>query len=64
MTHTNNYVCRHTFLWQTDLRNVVGGKMTIDVFEQIINIICNIGILTVYIVLAVLAGKTYKWTSE
>ena len=46
------------------LRNVVGGKMTIDAFEQIINIICNIGIFIVYIILAVLAGKTYKWTSE
>lgn len=38
--------------------------MTIDTFEQITNIICNIGIFIIYIILAVLAGKTYKWTSE
>ena len=46
------------------LRNVVGGKMTIDAFEQITNIISNIGILLVYILLACIAWKTYKWTSE
>ena len=36
----------------------------IDAIEQITNIISNIGILLVYILLARIAWKTYKWTSE
>lgn len=38
--------------------------MNIDTLEQYINIFCNIGILVAYIVLAIIAWKTYKWTSE
>lgn len=45
-------------------KKVVGGKMTIDAIEQITNIIHNIGILLIYIFLACMAWKTYKWTSE